>query len=400
MNRRQLLMLPAAASLTRSGWAKGSVLPSQSGSTDGAGVLPDKLLLKDYRPKSIYKIPASEIRRSKFPCMDLHHHGRARNQQDLDTQLKLMDAVGMEKTVAFTGVTGEAFDAACKLYSKYPDRFDVWCHLNMKGCDQPGFSTAETVKELERCHGAGAKGLGEIHDKGTGIGGAIESPAGPGPSGQTRPARPRVNGLHPDDPRMDALWDKCAELGMPVNLHMSDPYWSYLPQDKHNDGLMNGFSWRLDDKPGIMQHNELIEAFERTAKKHPKTVFIASHLLNLDYDLTRLGQVFERHPNVYADFSARFCETATIPRFVNQFLRKWAQRIVYGTDMPFTQAMFSTTFRILESNDEHFYEQEQYFNYNYHWPMHGFGLPDDILKKVYRESALAAFKQARSNAKA
>jgi hypothetical protein len=32
--------------------------------------------------------------------------------------------------------------------------------------------------------------------------------------------------------------------------------------------------------------------------------------------------------------------------------------------------------------------------------MHGFGLPDDQLRKVYRESAMTAIKQAQSNAKA
>jgi len=31
--------------------------------------------------------------------------------------------------------------------------------------------------------------------------------------------------------------------------------------------------------------------------------------------------------------------------------------------------------------------------------MHGFGLPEDTLKKMYRETALSAFKQARANAK-
>ena len=57
--------------------------------------------------------------------------------------------------------------------------------------------------------------------------------------------------------------------------------------------------------------------------------------------------------------------------------------------------MFSTTFRILESNDEHFYERDLYFNFDYHWPMHGFGLTDALLKKVYRDNALKAFNQAR-----
>jgi len=31
--------------------------------------------------------------------------------------------------------------------------------------------------------------------------------------------------------------------------------------------------------------------------------------------------------------------------------------------------------------------------------MYGMGLPDDVLKKVYRDSALSAFKLARSKAK-
>jgi predicted TIM-barrel fold metal-dependent hydrolase len=276
------------------------------------------------------------------------------------------------------------------LYSKYPKRFDVWCGFDMTGMNEPGFGPA-AVKELERCRKAGAVGVGEIGDKGRGIGGVM--PTGPvGWPGDSRNRAP-MTGPHPDDARMDSLWEKCAQLGMPVNLHMSDPYWSYLPQDKHNDGLMNGFSWRLDDKPDILGHNELIETLERTAKRHPKTVFIACHFANLDYDLTRLGQMFDRNPNLYADISARFAETAPIPRFAAAFYRKYAHRLCYGTDMPYNQRMFSTTFRVLESQDEHFYEQDLYFNFDYHWPMHGLGLPDEVLKKVYRDTALAAFAQ-------
>ncbi len=58
-----------------------------------------------------------------------------------------------------------------------------------------------------------------------------------------------------------------------------------------------------------------------------------------------------------------------------------------------------TTFRVMESLDEHFYEQDLFFNFNYHWPMHGFGLPDDVLKKVYHDTAIGAFQRARSSAR-
>jgi len=162
---------------------------------------------------------------------------------------------------------------------------------------------------------------------------------------------------------MDILWDKCAQLGMPANLHMSDPIWSYQPMDKTNDGLMNGYTWTIRPAPGLLLHNELIEVMDRAVGKHPKMIFIACHLANLDYDLTRLGQMFDRHPNLYADISARFAETAPIPRFVSQFFHKYPDRVLYGTDMAYNQRMFSTTFRILESNDEHFYERDLNFNF-------------------------------------
>ncbi|HYK91533.1 MAG TPA: amidohydrolase family protein [Acidobacteriota bacterium] len=403
MNRRHFMMLPGAAFLVR----RRSAQAQQSGGagpSDTSQVLPDQLLLRDYRPKSVYKIPVTPIEKAKYPIIDVHHHARAKTPQDVEDQVKVMDKVGVEKTVAFSGI-GAAFDRAFQLYSKYPNRFDVWCGLDMTDVDQPGFGPA-TVKELERCRKAGAVGVGEITDKGMGIGGAIGGPPNwqgtrpPGGGGSGPRGGPAKMGLHPDDPRMDPVWQKCADLGMPINLHMSDPYWSYLSQDKHNDGLMNGFSWRMDDKPGIMGHNELIESLERTVKKHSKTVFIACHLANLDYDLTRLSQMLDRNPNLFVDISARFAETAPIPRFASQFLKKYAHRVCYGTDMPYNQPVFSTTFRILESLDEHFYAQDVYFNFNYHWPLHGFGLPDDVLKKVYREAALAAFKQARNSAKA
>jgi predicted TIM-barrel fold metal-dependent hydrolase len=142
----------------------------------------------------------------------------------------------------------------------------------------------------------------------------------------------------------------------------------------------------------------IIESLERAAHQHPKTIFVACHLANLDYDLTRLGQLFDHNPNLFADISARFAETAPIPRFVNQFFQKYSDRVLYGTDMAYNQRLFSTTFRILESNDEHFYDQDLNFNFDYHWPLNGFGLPNDVLKKIYHDNAVSLFTKAQSNA--
>ncbi len=396
MNRRQWMIFSGAAAALGSESAQSQQAPP----AEMPANTPDRILLKDYRPKSIYKIPRTEIQKAKFPAIDVHCHG-ARPIEQLGAMVTLMDAAGIEKTVVFTGTAApERFAELRQVYSKYPNRFELWCSFDLSGADQPGFGPA-AVKTLEECHRLGALGVGEISDKGWGFstrppgGRSGTRSGGPGPRSTAPPSR----GPHADDPRMDDLWDKCAQLGMAVNIHVSDPIWAYEPMDNTNDGLMNGYTWRIDDKqPGIFGHNALLETLERALARHRKTVFIACHLANLDYDLTRLGRMFETHPNLYADISARFAETAPIPRFVNRFFQKYPDRILYGTDMGYTQRMFSATFRILETADEHLYERDLNFNFDYHWPLHGFALPDPILKRVYRDNALQAFRQARAGA--
>jgi uncharacterized protein len=328
---------------------------------------PKTILLKDYRPRSIYKVPVTHIERAKYPIIDMHSHPYAKTEAEISTWLKNMDECNVEKTMVLTMATGKEFDDIYVKYSKYPERFEVWCGLDLNGYNQPGFGPA-AVKELERCREKGARGIGEIHDKGEGL----------------RSGKSSAPGMHPDDPRVDALWEKAAELRMPVSLHVADPIWMYQPMDKHNDGLMNAYLWRLDNQPNIIKLAGMVDILERTASRHRKTTFVACHFANQDYDLNRLGEAFERNPNLYADVAARYAETAPIPRFAAQFYAKHADRLVYGTDMGLDQEMYRLTFRILESQDEHFYAIDQF---SYHWPLYGLGLGDDVLKQVYHENA-------------
>jgi uncharacterized protein len=167
---------------------------------------------------------------------------------------------------------------------------------------------------------------------------------------------------------------------------VADPIWMYQKMDRHNDGLMNAYYWRLDNQPNIVGLSGMIDILERTLARHRGTTFVACHFANLDYDLARLGEVLERNPNLHADISARYAETAPIPRFTAQFYEKYADRLLYGTDMGFDKPMYRITFRILETLDEHFYEIEQF---EYHWALNGLGLSDGVLSKVYRENAVA-----------
>jgi predicted TIM-barrel fold metal-dependent hydrolase len=177
---------------------------------------------------------------------------------------------------------------------------------------------------------------------------------------------------------------------MPINIHVGEDKWMYQPMDETNDGLMNAWTWRVSKDPGVLQHDEVVDTLERAAKKHPRTIFIACHFANCCSDLNHLGAMLDACPNLYADMGARLAEISPIPRFVSSFFRRYADRLMYGTDMDPQAEMYRVTFRLLETADEHFYPA--YFS-KYHWPMHALALPDDILHKVYRDNALRVFEE-------
>lgn len=246
----------------------------------------------------------------------------------------------------------------------------MWCGFDYTGYEKPGWQQ-HAIKELERCHRLGAKGVGELGDKGLG---ELYSKPIPG------------YGLHIDDPRMKPLLAKCAELHMPVSIHVAEDAWMYLPADPTNDGLMNAATWKVDlSKKGILNHDQLVASLEHAVRDNPNTIFIACHFANCCSNLAVLGRLFDSYPNLYADIAARYGEIAPIPRFAHAFMEKYHDRLVYGTDMGASGDMYHVTFRILETTDEHFYLQN-YFNY--HWPLYGLALSDETLKKVYRQNAL------------
>jgi uncharacterized protein len=337
------------------------------------GQNPTELLLKNYRPKSIFKIPVTSIQKAKFPVIDMHSHDNLSTKADIEEWIKTMDSAGIEKSIILTYSTGAAFDSIIAKYSDHPDRFSVWCGFDYTGYNEPGWPE-RAVKELIRCHKMGAKGVGELGDKGLGL-------------FYSKPTA--AWGMHIDDSRMKPLLEKCAALQMPVSVHVADPMWMYEPMDSTNDGLMNAYTWKIDlTKKGILNHQQLVETLENAVQQNPKTTFVACHLANCVYDLEIIGKMLDKYPNLYADIAARYEETATIPRQVNQFYKKHQNKLVYGTDMGRDLSMYRGTFRVLESADEHFYNE-----YSYHWPLYGLALDNDVLKKIYRENALKILKQ-------
>jgi predicted TIM-barrel fold metal-dependent hydrolase len=314
-------------------------------------------------------VPQTKIEKAKYPVTDFHSHDYPKTDAGVDEWVKTMNETGIAKTIILSYSTGARFDSVVEKYARYRNKFEVWCGFDYTDIDKPGWEKC-AVAELERCYKKGARGVGELGDKGLGELYSLPTPG---------------YGVHIDDPRMKPLIKKCGELNMPISIHVAEDEWMYLNADSTNDGLMNAATWKVDlTKKGILGHDELIATLEHAVKDNPKTTFIACHLANTCSDLSVLARLFDLYPNLYADIAARYGEIAPIPRYVNAFMEKYSDRLVYGTDMGTEKEMYHTTFRILETADEHFYKQEMF---NYHWPLYGLSLSDKTLKKIYRDNA-------------
>jgi hypothetical protein len=53
-----------------------------------------------------------------------------------------------------------------------------------------------------------------------------------------------------------------------------------------------------------------------------------------------------------------------------------------GRQTCYGKQMYESTFRILETADEHFY----YDFFGYHWPLYGLALSETTLRKIYGEN--------------
>ncbi len=231
----------------------------------------DSVLLKDYAPESSLVVPETHIEKARFPVIDVHTHVYAETPDEVDEWVHTMDAAGIDVTVVLTGATGEKFDRLVELYlTRYPNRFQLWCGLDVSNADNADYPE-RAAAELARCYAKGARGVGELSDKGWGFGGSEEN------------ALPREKRLHPDDPRLDPFWDKCAELKIPVNLHIADhpSCWRPLGPTWERTADFQGFNLYGKDVPS---YEELLAHRDHLLEKHPGTTVIACHFSNQGND--------------------------------------------------------------------------------------------------------------------
>ncbi|AYQ32271.1 amidohydrolase family protein [Runella sp. SP2] len=341
------------------------------------GQIEQPLGFEEYDPVSTLKVSEHKLTRSKYPFIDIHNHQYSMSNQDLSKLVAEMDALNMGVMVNLSGRgwsqqweegTTTIKGMLDNVKKNYPKRFMVFTNPELKGVGSPGYGE-RAAKQVEEDVKAGAVGM-KVY-KSLGFSGIKD----------TDGKRVAVS-----DPRLDPIWAKCGELGIPVIIHTADPKSFWDPLDRYNERWLElkTHAGRKRGNNDPVPFDSLMKEQHAVFARHPKTKFINAHMGWYPNDLRKLDSLMTRFPNMYVEIGAVIAELGRQPRAAKQFFVKWQDKILFGKDS-WVPSEYATYFRVLETEDEYFPYHKKYHAF---WRMYGMGLPDEVLKKVYYKNAI------------
>jgi predicted TIM-barrel fold metal-dependent hydrolase len=338
----------------------------------------------------------AEVWRTEHRIIDLHQHIDGTTQH-VTRVVKIMDAVGIGIGVNLSGGTVtrkepgtlSEFERNKALTDQlFPGRFLTYMNLDYAGWDDPDFSE-RAAKQIEEGHRLGAAGLKEYKRLGLFL-------------------RDR-NGklLKVYDPRLDAVWEKCGELGMPISIHTADPKAFWLPYNDKNERwkeLKDHPSWWFGDTNKFPAWKELLESILRVVGRHPKTTFVCVHFAGNSEEVDWVDRALDRYPNLMVDLAARIPELGRHdPEQLRRLFIKHQNRILFATDFQVydrlilgssgneppptdsdAEVFFAKEWRWLETNDRNWAHMTPIQG---DWTISSIGLPAPTLRRIYFDNA-------------
>ncbi|MEW4566966.1 amidohydrolase family protein [Tautonia sp. JC769] len=316
---------------------------------------------------------------SEFTRIDTHIH----IHQEAPALLGALEATGWRglDIVVCPAVGDEAFDLDAKLaatreVARQGGGTLAWAStFDARGFEDPGF-VERTVAHLRRTFDEGAIGV-KIWKT---IGMAIRSESGAY--------------LLPDDPRLMPVYEAIRDADRTLLAHLAEPDGAWLPLDEDNPEYSyysRNPQWHMLGKAGAPSKEEILAARDRVLSRFPDLRVVGCHLGSNEDDLDALSERLDAFPRLAVDTAARVRYFARGDRDrVIAFVTRHQDRILYGTDFTFRGGDEQAAARSMNARHEldwAFFASEGPMEYEGR-PTLGLGLPESVLRKIFRENAL------------
>jgi predicted TIM-barrel fold metal-dependent hydrolase len=341
-----------------------------------------EIALQDYVPVSQLVSQVTQVEKPRFPVIDAHNHlgeefGGNWVGRPVSELLDVLDQSGVRVLVDLDGGWGEHIleNHLDHFKQAAPERFMHFGGVDWSTWSEQGDHFGEGA--ADRLHAQvlrGAQGL-KIW-KGLGL-----------------HVRDQHGELVPvDDARLDPIWQAAGELDIPVLVHVADPVAFFEPLDASNERweeLHAHPDWHFPH-PDFPRFNTVITQFSSLVLRHSQTTFIGAHVGCYAENLACVANLLDEASNLYVDIAARISELGRQPYGACRFFERYADRILFGTDLAPDVDMYRLYYRFLESDDEYFNYSRSPIPDQGRWSIYGLHLAEDILQKVYFKNAQKA----------
>ncbi|MBE5867590.1 MAG: hypothetical protein E7293_01315 [Lachnospiraceae bacterium] len=188
------------------------------------------------------------------------------------------------------------------------------------------------------------------------------------------------------DPRYDKYFAFMEETGMPITIHLGGPEACFgniedVPESQRK--------WHVKDCP--VHLHDMFRDFTSMMDKFPKLKIVVAHFAFITWHPDWAQQWLDKYENLSFDLTPSlfmYFDFQDKPEIWREFLTRNADRIIYGTDI-------GSNTKDVEKKEPHalvhvvrgfFEETEKIYEFEEEFtPM---PMPDDILKKFYKENIM------------
>jgi predicted TIM-barrel fold metal-dependent hydrolase len=203
-----------------------------------------------------------------------------------------------------------------------------------------------------------------------------------------------------DDPKFEPIYKDIAAHNKTLIAHLAEPDVSWgvhtandIPDDTQY--YAENPEWRMEGVPGAPAKKTILAARDHLLEMNPRLRVVGAHLGSMESNVDLIAERFDRYPNFAIDTAARVPHLTVQPTGkVRNFILKYQDRILYGTDLQFGkqdktdavvqtwEAQYALDWRYFATTDRFVYEGRT---------VQGLGLPPSVLKKIFHDNAVRWF---------